>query len=543
MINHLYIGLSGIISANKSLSTIGQNITKSNIPQYHRRLPILSSLPYEYGAIYSYTHRQSDDILQQQFSYGISDVSYIDELQKYCSIIETYYSNINIIDKLNNMYNIISQIPINRIKIHDLISAISDIVQSIRLTNESINRMKNSIESQIRNYVNLVNNNLDELIKYKFYGNDFNALDKIEEHISNISNFIDSKIIHNNNIYNILSSNGMPIVLDIKAYKIRMVNNSTNIAIQNDIGNIEIKAGRLGALLHLYNEYLPNIQNEFNSIIADFIRNINHIQATGLGALGEYTSASSRIPVSNVFAPLSTQYLPYEIHDGDLSISITNTISNTRNNFIIHIEPNIHSLYDVSNMLSSLPGLDSTVDPTTGLITITAQSGFRFDFAGRDTLPPTNVTITNPDTSGFLSALGINGIFDGYNADTINIHQQFIDNPNLFAFSKTGELGNNDNIKRFLDTRNSSLFSNNNYIQNIEKLITNIGSYLSDIKRSHDNSKEIHNEIEDKLNEIIGVDTNEEFVSLLSYQRMLESSSKYLSIINHLFDSILEILK
>jgi flagellar hook-associated protein FlgK len=74
-------------------------------------------------------------------------------------------------------------------------------------------------------------------------------------------------------------------------------------------------------------------------------------------------------------------------------------------------------------------------------------------------------------------------------------------------------------------------------------LITNIGSYLSDIKRSHDNSKEIHNEIEDKLNEIIGVDTNEEFVSLLSYQRMLESSSKYLSIINHLFDSILEILK
>jgi flagellar hook-associated protein FlgK len=323
---------------------------------------------------------------------------------------------------------------------------------------------------------------------------------------------------------------------------LRIQHNNGYIYLDNGIGNVNITYGKLGALLYLYNQYIPKIKNELNSIVSDFIRNINQIQATGLGAAGEYDSAVSHIAVPDVNAPLASQNLPLEIFEGDITISITDTNLSTRNNYTIHINPNIDSLYDISNMLSSIPGVSSSVNPLSGLITINALPGFRFDFAGRDTSPSTNSSVTNPDTAGLLSALGINGIFDGYNADTIKIQQQFIDNPNLFALSKTGEMGNNDNLIRLLNSFKSSIFTHNNFTQNTTNLISNIGNFGFSLKNMKNYSNEEYNATRIKLNEIIGVDTNEEFINLLSFQRALESSSKYISIVNRLFDSLLDML-
>jgi flagellar hook-associated protein 1 FlgK len=538
MFDQLLIGLSGITAANQSSLVIGQNITKSDIPQYHKKISRLSTSPYGHGIIYSYTHRETDNILQKQFYDKLSKTSYYVELDKYHTLLESYIINGDFVNKFNSIYNILLQITGNKYKINDLISVMNDFAFSIRHVSEALDNIKINIESQVASYVEQINSYLNIFSRQNY------LLDNKDEILEYLSSIIDTKpfIMQDGNTSNVLTSNGLPLILDTKVYDLRIQYNNGYIYLDNGIGNVNITYGKLGALLYLYNQYIPKIKNELNSIVSDFIRNINQIQATGLGAAGEYDSAVSHIAVPDVNAPLASQNLPLEIFEGDITISITDTNLSTRNNYTIHINPNIDSLYDISNMLSSIPGVSSSVNPLSGLITINALPGFRFDFAGRDTLPSTNSSVTNSDTAGLLSALGINGIFDGYNADTIKIQQQFIDNPNLFALSKTGEMGNNDNLIRLLNSFKSSIFTHNNFTQNTTNLISNIGNFGFSLKNMKNYSNEEYNATRIKLNEIIGVDTNEEFINLLSFQRALESSSKYISIVNRLFDSLLDML-
>lgn len=539
MFDQLLIGLSGITAANQSSLVIGQNIAKSNMPHYHRKISRLSTAPYGHGTIYSYTHRATDYILQNQLYAKLSKISYHEELDKYYTQIESYISNGDFVNKLNKVYNLLSQITVNKYKLNDLISVMNDLALSIQYTSEALDRIKVNIESQITAYAEQINNYLDTFSKQNY------LLDNKDEILENLSILLDTKplILHDGNISNILTSNGLPLILDNKTYNLRVQHNNSNIYLQNDIGNVNITSGKLGALLYLYNHYIPKIKNEFNSIVSDFIRNINQIQATGLGAAGEYDSAVSHIAVPDVYAPLSSQNLPLEIFEGDITISITDTNLSTRNNYIIHINPNVDSLYDISNLLSTLPGISSSVNPLSGLITINALQGYRFDFAGRDTLPSTNASVAYPDTAGLLSALGINGIFDGYNADTIKVQQRFIDNPGLFAVSKTGEKGNNDNINYFMNSFESSLFTHNNLTQSMSNIVTNIGNFGLSLKNNTKYVKEEYDDTRSRLNEIIGVDINEEFINLLSFQKMLESSSKYISIVNRLFDPLFDMIR
>jgi flagellar hook-associated protein FlgK len=538
MFDQLLIGLSGITAANQSSLVIGQNITKSDIPQYHRKISRLSTLPYGHGVIYSYTYREADNILQQQFYSKLSKISYYEELDKYHTLLESYIINGDFVNKFNSIYNILLQLTGNKYKINDLISVMNDLAMSIQYTSEALDSIKVNIESQVTSYVEQINSYLNIFSRLGY------LLDNKDEILEYLSSIIDTKpfIMQDGNISNILTSNGLPLILDTNVYELRIQHDSNNIYLDNGVGNVNITYGKLGALLYLYNQYIPKIKNELNSIVSDFIRNINQIQATGLAAAGEYDSAVSHIAVPDVYAPLASQNLPLEIFEGDITISITDTNLSTRNNYTIHINPNVDSLYDISNTLSSLPGITSSVNSLSGLITINALPGFRFDFAGRDTLPPTNSSVTNPDTAGFLSALGINGIFDGYNADTIKIQQRFIDNPNLFALSKTGEMGNNDNLIRLFDSLKSSIFTHNNFIQNTTNMISNIGNFGLSLKNSMHYFNDEYNATRIKLNEVIGVDTNEEFINLLSFQKLLESSSKYISIVNQLFDSLIGML-
>lgn len=535
MFDHLLIGLSGITVANESTYVIGQNITKSDMPQYHRKTARLSTLPNDNGVIYSYTHRETEDILQKLYYNNLSDFSFYDELYNYYSLLESYLTIGDYVAKFNDIYNVLSQLTGSRYRINDLISNMHDLVMSIRSTSDALDTLKINIEHQITSYVEQINNYLTNLTRL-----DHNLLDNRDQILEHLSNIMNTNLVQTNKGINILSDNGLPLILDNTVYQLKIqYNNNNNINLVNDIGTIDVDSGRLGSLIYMYNQYIPKIKNEINYLVSDFIRNINQIQATGLGIAGEYESVDSRIAVPDVFAPLATQDLPLEIFEGDITISITDINSSTRNNYTFHINPNIHSLYDISNFLSSLPGISASVNTSTGLISISALPGYKFDFAGRDTIPATNTPVANPDTSGLLSALGINGIFDGYNADTINLRQQFIDNPNLFAFSKTGEIGNNDNIIRLLDVFKSSLFTQNNFIQSMSKIITDIGNFGTTVTNSKNYSKEIYNDTYTKLNEIIGVDTNEEFINLLKFQKMLEASSKYISIVNQTIDTLL----
>lgn len=546
MLDKINIGLSGIVAANKSLATVGRNITNSSVVSYHKRTPYLETSIVDAGVRFGYEIRTGDEKVHNSLYDIMSQKAYHEDISDNVHAIESLLDNYNIAQQINNVYNMLNELPGNLSRRWDFMSALSQLVYTVSDISDQIGKISSNIRNKITLYVNEVNNNLDIIAssneKIKYEQIDINSIyDNIDARLESLSPLLGVRIVRSDQSINLLADDGKPLVLNDKSFRLDIAPIGNSLTIQNaDTGDYKIVNGRLGALLYIYNTYLPELRSALDHIISDFMRNINQVQATGLGLLPGYDELKSNIPVTDIYQPLATANMPYSVNSGILTISVTDINNNTRNNYNISIDPNLQSLADIANAISVIPGLSATADATTGLLTLRADPGFLFDFAGRDTNPPSGGPVLNPDTAGILSALGIHPLFYGYNLDTMRINNSILENPDLLSIGRTGYSGDYSNIDRFLQTKITSLFTSNNIIQKISDLLGGIGSFSETSYAKYDNSSKMYDSIFDSYQQIVGVDTNEEFVNLIAYQRMFQASSKYISTVNSLFESLLE---
>jgi flagellar hook-associated protein 1 FlgK len=150
----------------------------------------------------------------------------------------------------------------------------------------------------------------------------------------------------------------------------------------------------------------------------------------------------------------------------------------------------------------------------------------------------------NTDTSGLLSAVGINTFFYGNSADDIAVRSDIIANPRRVATALGAEMTDNDNVKRMADVRDEaisglgSLTSGEFYRQ----LVTDIGQQLSVRQMQQDNIEVIVLNLTNQRSETSGVDINDEAAQLLVFQQMFQAMAKYMSTINSSLSSIMELL-
>lgn len=53
----------------------------------------------------------------------------------------------------------------------------------------------------------------------------------------------------------------------------------------------------------------------------------------------------------------------------------------------------------------------------------------------------------------------------------------------------------------------------------------------------------MHTNLEAQEQSVVGVDINEEMVNLLTYQRMVESASQFLSVVNRSLDAVIDMVQ
>lgn len=270
---------------------------------------------------------------------------------------------------------------------------------------------------------------------------------------------------------------------------------------------------------------------------------MNQVQATGLGVNGPLTSASGVYGASSTSVPLNAANLPFPIQAGQLTVSVTDTATGTRTNTTLSIDPATQSLQDIATALSGVPGLQASVDPASNTLQLQAQSGFAFDFAGRDSNPAGAGAVANTDTSGLLAGLGIGGLFAGFNAASVAVRPEILNDPNRLAASLTGQPGDGTNLERLAALRDQNVIGNRTFSEDFADIASALGS---DIVVLDDQQAVQTNALRNLFAQeqaTAGVDVNEELLKLLDFQRMVEGASKYLSVVNETFDSILNIIR
>jgi flagellar hook-associated protein 1 FlgK len=149
------------------------------------------------------------------------------------------------------------------------------------------------------------------------------------------------------------------------------------------------------------------------------------------------------------------------------------------------------------------------------------------------------------DTSGFLSAAGLNAFFSGTNASNIAITGNVSETPGRIATSLGASMTDNTNALRLAtlaDTESSDLDSltpGDFY----RRLVTDIGQQLSSKQSSKTNAENLMQNLSNQQSEISGVDINEEAAQMLVYEQMFQAMAKYLATVQNTLTNLFELTR
>ncbi len=148
------------------------------------------------------------------------------------------------------------------------------------------------------------------------------------------------------------------------------------------------------------------------------------------------------------------------------------------------------------------------------------------------------------DTSGLLSAIGINTFFDGSTASDMALCQEIADNPARIATAAGPEMTDNTNAQKLAALSEQSLSSLNNMtIQDYyRRLISDIGQDIATKEMSTNSIEVMLQDLSTQQSNISGVNINDEAAQMLIFQQMFQAMAKYLNTIHTSISALMEII-
>jgi flagellar hook-associated protein 1 len=154
------------------------------------------------------------------------------------------------------------------------------------------------------------------------------------------------------------------------------------------------------------------------------------------------------------------------------------------------------------------------------------------------------VMVSNSDTAGILSAVGLNTFFSGNDAQSIDLDSRIKGNPDAIATSQSGDLADTDNLKGFIEMRNQFVNGEGATFENyLGELNSEIGfrvqasisvqSSLSDLKFQYASERD----------SVSGVDVNEELINLTQYQKTYEAAVQVVRSMEAMLDELFQMIR
>jgi flagellar hook-associated protein FlgK len=560
--NAFPIGTSAIATGQRGLDIIGQNLANAATPGYHRQgLNLVNRVTGDtMGAgvdVASLTRYTADPVRAAIIS-GNSDQGLFDTRVSIRRQIEVTLGSGEggIGDKLGSFFNQLEQLtstPDSGAARRPLIATASDLARQFNTSATDIDKLRSDIGQQVPRVVTEVNDLASKIADYNVriqarekLGEQANDLrDQRDQFVDELSKRMDVQIVNQPfGVVNVLT-NGAAVVLNEFAGKFQSGLDTSGNMVVTEVGStqpIGIRSGSLGGLLQEYNTDIPATRARLDALAGELVRRVNAVQATGVGLGGPITSAAGTVSATSSTAALNASNLPFPVQAGSLTVSVTDPAGN-RTNTTINIDPSVDSIQSIATALGGIPGLTTSIDSPSNRLNIQAQAGYSFDFAGRDTNPPGGGAVANPDSAGILTALGLNGFFSGTDAVSISVRPELAADPNLLAASSSGQPGDATNLERMAAVRDAAAIGGRTLTEDYADQASSVGT---DVKRLGDlqtAQTSLMNNLFGEEQSVTGVDSNEELVHLLDFQRMIEGASRYLSVVNSSLDEIMNIIR
>jgi len=317
------------------------------------------------------------------------------------------------------------------------------------------------------------------------------------------------------------------------------------LCIGNEMTPLDVRGGSVFGLYQSHQVILGGYLDKLDLFAVQLVTEFNKIFSSGQGLTG-YTSLSSLARTDDVNMPLGVAPLGLPVVNGGFVIQVYDTGTGATIDHYIEIrvdEPIAHNPFslktpsapggttfqDLADAINAIDGLVASINAH-GELEIRSEGGnVEFAFA--------------QDTSGVLSALGLNTFFTGVKAGSLGVNPTLVGDPSKFAVSQSG-VGEDTDIGVFLAalaiTPNSTLGG--------ATLINRYNGIVSETMMAGATMKAVtsanvlyHQSLQAQRDSISGVNLDEETIMMMTYQRMFQANSRFVSIVDQMMSMLLSI--
>ncbi|MFO0968403.1 MAG: flagellar hook-associated protein FlgK [Gemmataceae bacterium] len=408
------IGLSGILASQRLLDITGQNIANAGTDGYHRQIASLAAVNFGsdigLGVDITRVSRSLNFGLEQSITRNIaSENDLATQLDSMGQVQDNFQTGAgSLLDLLEQLRNQAVTLVGNSDDVTSqrvFINQAQSLVEKLNAAHDEISRARTDVGSTLNADVDQINSlakqiaDLNPAIAHAVIGggNANDLSDRRDQLVNQLAQLIDVRVVPQDHGEINVFAGGVPLVVGSQSLQLQVNVDAKDQASLGTIGlpaSVQVNGGAVNGLLTLRNQTLPDVLGRLNAWAGALVQTLDGAQATGLGAAGPLHLLIGDRPVNAANAPLESAGLAFPPQAGALYVSITDEATGQRTLQAVNIDPTTQSLNDVASALSAVPHLQAVVNAQSGTLTLMAQPGYAFDFAGRLPTAPETVAIS-----------------------------------------------------------------------------------------------------------------------------------------------------
>ena len=547
MANIFTIGQSALAAAQAGLSTAGQNIANAATPGYSRQSVVqTASTPQPLGFGYIGQGTQVTGIQRIYNDYlGAQVVS----AQSGKSQLEVQYTQIQQIDNMladpaaglsgamqdffNGLQDV-STFPADAPARQAALSSAQALTSRFQDMQGRLDAIGQGVNLQIKDGVQTINQLAQQLVSLNQAidraqsltdgkpANDL--LDQRDQVIRDLSKLIRVSVSQQGGQYSVFIGNGQPLVsgaalLSLKAVASRTDPSRLEVAYdtagQKSILSADnLAGGALGGLLEFRSQILAPAQNALGRIALGLASALNAQQAQGL--------TLSNVPGGNFFNLPTMTALPSSANapgGAGISAALTDASKLTTSDYRLQMQDGSYRLTRLADntLIKSSASLDET-------LAASSSEGFSISLSGSP---------VNGDEFLIRPCAGVAG----------NLLLAISNTNDIAAATLPNAAGDNSNILKMIALQTGKTLSGgaDTYQSAYAKLVNEVGSKTRQLGATSACATTIQTQAERALQDVSGVNLDEEAANLIKYQQAYQAAGKVLQLAKQMFDSLLSI--
>jgi flagellar hook-associated protein 1 FlgK len=152
--------------------------------------------------------------------------------------------------------------------------------------------------------------------------------------------------------------------------------------------------------------------------------------------------------------------------------------------------------------------------------------------------------LSDSDTSGLLSAAGMNTFFSAQSASDMKVCSAVQDNPQRIATSITADMTDSENANKMAAVRDEPVQELGflSVVGFYHRTVTNLGQEINIKEMDQQNLQSMVQNLKNEQSEISGVDINEQAAQLMLFQQMYQGMAKYMVSVRDVTNSLMELV-